>query len=83
MFKCLGSNLQKLRIAKNKSMRDVSKDIGIPASMLSNYELDRSVPSLSNAFKLADYYGVTLEEMCGPRRKRFSLEQEDTDEEGH
>ena len=83
MFKCLGSNLQKLRIAKNKSMRDVSKDIGIPASMLSNYELDRSVPSLSNAFKLADYYGVTLEEMCGPRTERFSLKQEATDEEGH
>lgn len=80
MFKCLGGNLQKLRDAKGKSMRDVTKDIGIPASMLSNYELGRTVPSLSNAFKLAEYYGVTLEEMCGPHTKRFTLNQEDENE---
>ena len=83
MFAYLGSNLKKLRLDKDVSIREVSRKTGISAMSLLNYELGKMVPNLNNAFLLADYYGVTLEEMCGPRRKRFSLEQEDTDEEGH
>lgn len=83
MFRYLGSNLKKLRMDKDVSLREVARKTGISAMQILNYEQDKCLPNLNNAFLLAEYYGVTVEEMCGPHTKRFSLDQEDTDDEGY
>ena len=60
----LADNLLKLRKAAGKSLRDVAADVGLTAAALASYENGSKTPLLSNALKLAEYYGVTVEELC-------------------
>lgn len=57
--------LLKLRTGKKVSQREVAEAIGITSSVLSNYEKGTKSPSLEIAYALADYYDVTLDELCG------------------
>lgn len=57
--------LLNLRTAKGVSQKEVADAIGITSSVLSNYEKGLKAPSLEFAYLLADYYGVTLDELCG------------------
>lgn len=60
----LADNLLKLRKAAGKSLRDVAADVGLTPQALAGYENGSKTPLLSNALKLAEYYGVTVEELC-------------------
>ena len=60
----LGENLLKLRKAAGKTLRDVASSVGLTATALASYENGSKTPLLSNALKLAEYYGVTVEELC-------------------
>lgn len=57
--------LLNLRTAKGVSQKEAADAIGITSSVLSNYEKGLKAPSLEFAYLLADYYGVTLDELCG------------------
>lgn len=57
--------LLKLRTDKKVSQREVAEAVGITSSVLSNYEKGQKSPSLEIAYALADYYDVTLDELCG------------------
>lgn len=54
-------NLRSLR--GNKSLKEVAKNIDITPQMLGKIELKRRVPSLKVAKKIADYYGVLVEQI--------------------
>ena len=64
MLEKLPEKLRKLREAKGKTLRDVAAEIGITGTAISSYEQGNKIPLLSNALKLAEYYGVSIEEMC-------------------
>ena len=58
-------NLKKLRQDNNLTQEDVGKIIGKTASAYGYYETCRNEPDLKTILKLADYYNVSLDYLCG------------------
>ena len=61
----IGSVLRELRQKKGVNLSQAAEAAGMTSPALSYYEKDEKDPSLEYAIKLADYYGVTLDELCG------------------
>ena len=61
----IGSTLKALRMKKGVNLTQAAAAAGMTSVALSYYEKDEKDPSLEYAIKLADYYGVTLDELCG------------------
>lgn len=57
----IGSKLKSLRKAKGYSQQFVADRIGMKRSTISNYEIDRRLPSLTDLKRIADFYGVGLD----------------------
>lgn len=57
----IGSKLKSLRRAKGYSQQYVGDAVGMKRSTISNYEIDRRLPSLTDLKRLADFYGVGLD----------------------
>lgn len=57
----IGSKLQSLRKARGFSQQYVADMIGMKRSTISNYEIDRRLPSLTDLKRVADFYGVGLD----------------------
>lgn len=57
------TNLQKLRISKNKSLQEVADYLGISKQTLSNYERGTREPNIATIKQLAVYYGVDLNQL--------------------
>lgn len=55
--------LRAARAKADKSRDTVAAESGIPASTLASYENAETGMSLENAWRLADYYGKTLDEL--------------------
>lgn len=63
MKKSLAERLRELRNEKDVSLREAGKVIGIAAMYLSDMESGRRFPSENVLQSLADYYGVSIEEL--------------------
>lgn len=61
MHASIGSKLQSLRKARGFSQQFVADQVGMKRSTISNYEIDRRLPSLTDLKRLADFYGVGLD----------------------
>lgn len=61
MSDTIGSKLQSLRKAKRYTQRYVADRLGMKRSTLSNYEIDRRLPSLTDLKRMADFYKVSLD----------------------
>ena len=61
MSDSIGSKLQSLRKATRYTQRYVADRLGMKRSTLSNYEIDRRLPSLTDLKRLADFYKVSLD----------------------
>lgn len=70
MLENLADNLLNLRKAKGKTLREVSADVGITAAAISAYEQGSKIPVLQNLVKLAEYYGASMNALCGLPEKR-------------
>ena len=57
----IGSNMAELR--GGRSQKEVAEALGISVSALSMYETDNRVPRDQIKVKIADYYGVTVQEL--------------------
>ena len=57
--------LQKLREKKRISRRVLSELCGLTKSTISRYERGERRPSIDDASVLADFFGVTLDYLCG------------------
>ena len=57
----IGELLRNLR--GNRTLREVERGAGIPNSYLSNVEIGSKRPGLKTLSKLADYFGVPLDEL--------------------
>ncbi len=60
-----GESLKENRIALGKSLMDVERDTRISNSNLSRWEQGKVLPSIDFCVQLADYYGITLDELVG------------------
>ena len=61
MSESIGSKLQSLRKAKRYTQRYVADRLDMKRSTLSNYEIDRRSPSLTDLKRLAQFYKVGLD----------------------
>ena len=57
----IGEKLKKLR--GKKSQKEVAKDLKITQSALGNYETDLRIPRDELKMRIANYYGVSVEEI--------------------
>lgn len=74
MSKCgntIATELRGWRAKKNVSQRELAESIEANPSTVSAWE-NRAGISLEDAWKVADYYGVSLDDLAG---RRFSYEE--------
>ena len=57
----IGKRLKTLRGTRNRD--SVAEDIGISSSALGMYECDRRIPRDNIKKKIADYYGVSIQQL--------------------
>lgn len=61
MNESIGHKLKVLRKTKKLTQQEVADKLGIKRATISNYEINRRTPSLSDLRRLAEYYGVGLD----------------------
>ena len=64
-MKNYGEELKYQRLKRNKTLIQVEKDTGINNSNLSRWEKGKVLPSIDFCVSLADYYGISLDELIG------------------
>lgn len=64
-MKKVGEYLKFNREQANKSVYDIENDLGISHQNQYNWEKGAREPSIMQCVKLADYYGITLNELIG------------------
>ena len=60
-----GKIFKELRLEKGLSQRDLAKETGISQQAISFWEQDKRTPNMDDCIRLADFYGVTLDELVG------------------
>lgn len=58
-------NLTEIRNNSGLTQTKVAKDLNIPIMTYNNYEKKRNYPGLEMLIKLADYFDVSLDYLCG------------------
>lgn len=53
------------RIRAGKTVTQVAKDLGVSQGTVSNWDMERKLPSIETLVTLADYYGVTTDYLLG------------------
>lgn len=61
MSETIGSKLRTLRKAKKLTQDEFASLIGVKRATISNYEIDRRQPSLSELTRFAEFFGVGLD----------------------
>lgn len=64
-MKKYGKLLKEERQARNLSQTDLAKNIGITQQAISYYENDINEPTIGICEKIADFYGITIDELIG------------------
>ena len=60
-----GKIFKELRIEKGLSQRDLAKETGISQQAISFWEQDKRTPNMDDCIILADFYGISLDELVG------------------
>ena len=68
-----GEFLKNERVSRKLSQEQLAKEIGITQQAISFYENNINEPSISICERLADFYGISIDELIGrdkiPQRK--------------
>lgn len=59
--------LKMLRAERKVSQGSLAKALGVTQQCVSEWELGRTEPTLSALWKLADYFDMSIDEICGRR----------------
>lgn len=62
-MKKYGEILKEERLTRKISQTKLSKGIGITQQAISLYESDKCEPTISICIKIADFYGISLDEL--------------------
>ena len=60
-----GKEIREIRKSYDYTQSEVSKATGIPQNTISWIELDKGIPNLQQCVLLADFYGISLDELIG------------------
>lgn len=61
----IAENIKAKRIECGLSQRELAKKIGVAHVMVSHWENGYCCPNLYNCWDLADFFGCTIDELCG------------------
>lgn len=61
----LSKHLKELRFQNNYSQSDVAAAIGCTTQAISNYELGKRAPGITELIALADFYEVSIDYLVG------------------
>ena len=64
-MKNYGEELKYQRTIRNKTLEQVEKDTGISNANLCRWERGKVLPNINFCVILADYYGITVDELIG------------------
>ena len=65
-----GTKLKYKRENLQLSQSQLAKETGIKQQNISRWENDEAIPSIANCEILADFYGITLDELIGREMKK-------------
>ena len=65
-----GQMFKEYRMEKKLSQRDLAQATGISQQAISFWEQDKRTPNMDDCIKLADFYGITLDELVGRTPKK-------------
>lgn len=60
-----GKSFKELRQEKGLSQRELAMATGISQQAISCWEQNKRTPNMDDCIKLADFYGITLDELVG------------------
>lgn len=60
-----GEEIKQSRIERNITQAQVSKATGIPQNTISWIESDKGIPNIYQCKLLAEYYGISIDELIG------------------
>lgn len=63
--KAFGNSLKKLRWSRGLSLNALSEYTDMPNPTINRYENGINIPTITQALKLAQFFGVSVEEMIG------------------
>ena len=69
----VASRLKMARENKSLSKTEVAKALNIATSSMTYYEQGKAIPSIDKLYALADYYGVTMDWLCGRVNKNDAV----------
>ena len=59
------NKIQELRKERNLSQRELAKELGTSQANLSRWEKGLNEPSIIECWKIADFFGVSIDVLCG------------------
>lgn len=65
-----GKKLKENRIFYGLSKMELAKAIKTSHQNITRWEEEKAIPSIENCVRLADYYGITLDELIGREIKK-------------
>lgn len=68
-----GQSLKYQREINKKTQSQLAKETGISQENISRWESNKSIPNIDFCVKLADYYGITLDELVGRSDQRDEI----------
>lgn len=60
-----GKDIKNTRLAFKHTQNQVAQATGIPQNTISWIELDKGIPNIQQCVLLADFYGITIDELIG------------------
>ena len=64
----MANNLKKLRLQNNLTQEEIAKDLQLQKQTYQNYKLGKRKPDIDTLKKIADYFDVSLDFLCGRPR---------------
>ncbi len=64
-LKIFSTRLKELRELHNLTTRELGEIVGVSNATISRYETGMRDPDLAITYKIAQYFGVTIEYLCG------------------
>lgn len=60
-----GTEIKNARMTNGATQTQVAKATGLPQNTISWIELNKGIPNIQQCVILADFYGITLDELIG------------------
>ena len=60
-----GKEIKNMRLSFGVTQTQVAKATGLPQNTISWIELDKGIPNIQQCVILADYFGVSIDELIG------------------